>query len=102
MYRATNILQGEAVRLYRTPEDIRSDMHEISERIKHTSNMLNIRNMLMEILAACSKKPLKTVIMELEDMITGARESLAELTSMNESLSELRCELEDTRWAMGI
>ncbi len=100
MYRAINTVQGEAVRLYRMPEDIRADMREISRRIKDISSMLNLRNMLMEILATCSGKPTKTVIMELEDMITGARESLAELTSMNETLDELRSELEDVRWVM--
>ncbi len=102
MYRTVNMTQGEPPRLYRMPEDIRADMREISRRIKDTSSMLNVRNMLMEMLAESKQKPIKTLIMELEDMISGAKESLLELASMNETLTELRCELEDTKWAMGM
>ncbi len=102
MLRGYNTEQGEAVRLYRMPEDIRRDMEEISAKIKDTACMLNIRNMLMEILAGSKNKPIRVVVMELEDLVSGTRDSLDALSEMRDTLKDLQAELEDARWAAGM
>lgn len=102
MYRACDVTQGEAARLYRTPAEIRRDMSEISLKIKDASEMLNVRNMLMEILAESAGKPVEVFLMELEDMIGSARDMMSRLGGMRDSMEDLAMELEDARWAMRV
>ena len=102
MYRPCNITEGEPARLYRSPCDIRYDMDIISKKIRETSSMLNVRNILLEILSECGGKSTEGLISELELMIEEAKESLNELKGLHENLKDLAEELEDAKWIVGM
>lgn len=102
MYRTCDVTQGEAGRLYRTPAEIRQDIAEISAKISLANEMLNVRNMLMEMLAESGGKPIEVFLMELEDMIGSARDMIRQVCSMRDTMEDLAIELEDAKWAMRI
>ena len=93
---------GEVTRLYRDPSEIRRDMDKINSEIKRASAMFNIRNMLIELLLRSEGEDDEKTIGELELLCEEAREALAELTDLKNSLNDLCEELEETRWEMGI
>ena len=102
MLRYGDYENGEATRLYRDPLEIRRDMDRINSEIKPTSAMFNVRNMLIELLLRSRGDDEEKTIGELELLVEEAKDALAELTELKNSLSGLCEELEETRWEMGI
>ena len=94
--------EGEAPRLYRTTEEIRRDIKDIKARIAEANAMLNVRNMLTEVIAEYAEASPERWVPELRALVEDAEETLAGLGGLCESLDMLKCELEDTRWAIGV
>lgn len=92
--------EGEGARLYRTTEEIRRDIKEIKERIAEANAMLNIRNMLTELIADYADTSPECWVPELRALADDAESTLACLSGLCENLEMLKCELEDTRWAI--
>ena len=92
--------EGEAPRLYRTTEEIRRDIKEIKDRIAEATAMLNVRNMLTELIAEYAEASPERWVPELRALVDDAEATLESLGGLCESLDMLKCELEDTRWAI--
>lgn len=98
MYRSYDTVNGIPPRIYRTPGEIRRDISEISEKIEATSEMLNIRALLVDMLMSERSDSPEKLIPDLEEAISEAREALVnmkrlkdELTSLEEELGEVKC-----------
>ena len=92
--------EGEPVRLYRTPEEIRRDISEIKDKIKETGRMLNTRHILTEMISCLAEGDPEAWIPALGKIVDEAESSLSLLTELRETLGELGEELRDTKWAM--
>ncbi len=101
-FRSYDNYEGIGSRLYRSCGEIRQDMDRIKERIEEAVSMLNIRNMLTEAMARYAESQPEVWIPELENLVSQANETLGELVTLRDNLDTLRCELEDTRWALGV
>lgn len=97
MYRSYDDVNGIPPRIYRTPGEIRRDIFEISKKIESTSDMLNIRALLVDILVSDRSDTPETLIPDLEEAISEAREALDSLKRLNEELDSLEEELEEVR-----
>lgn len=81
---------------YRTPEQIKDDIRQISARISEVNEMLNIRELLADFL---DDEPCVDVVEraeELSELIAFAAEALDELRSLNATLDQLKAELIQT------
>lgn len=101
MYRTFDTENGTPPRIYRTPAEIKSDIQKISFKIKETSSMLNIREMLVNILMSEHADSPEKLIPELEDAISEARWALDSLNNLKEELDSLEDELKEVRWLFG-
>lgn len=95
-----NNTEGIPVRLYRSPDEIRAEMRRIAERIRVADEQLNIRNMMMSVLTDFADAEPRRWIPELEEALAEAREALADLSHMEDTLQALAEELADARWAV--
>ncbi len=102
MYRGNSDYEGEPVMLYRTPAEIKSDIRDISMRIKEVESLLNIRSLLMDMLTAAQKQDPKKWIPEIEEVVKEAGEALEELRALKDELDELFCEWREAKCASGI
>jgi hypothetical protein len=100
MYRGYDMDNGLPPRIYRTPREIRRDICAISERVRETSEMLNIRSLLTEIIMNERLDTPEKLLPELEATIEEAKSALREMTLLSEELSMLEEELRETRWHM--
>ena len=98
MYRSYDAVNGLPPRIYRTAAEIRGDIAIISEKIECTTQMLNIRALLVDMLMSERADTPETLIPDLEEAIGEAREALLglkrlkeELISLEEELGEVRC-----------
>jgi hypothetical protein len=94
--------EGEAARLYRSPNEIREEIFEIKAKIESIDSMLNVRNVLMGIIDEYAEGEPEKWISALADLVSDAEDTLERLKSLKESLDVLTEELEDTKWALGI
>lgn len=101
-YTQASAYEGEPVRLYRTPMEIRRDIAEINEKISKADGRLNIRVLLGELMTEYSEGDPEEWLPELARLLSDAEEVLSELTTLKESLERLNRELEDTVWVIGI
>ena len=101
MYRTFDTDNGTPPRIYRTPAEIKADIRKISERIKETSSMLNIREMLVDILVSEHANSPDKLIPELEEAIAEARWALDSLKNLKEELDMLEDELKEVKWLFG-
>ena len=62
--------------------------------------MLNIRNMLTEVIAEYAEASPERWVPELRALVEDAEATLESLAELCTNLDMLRCELEDTRWAI--
>ncbi len=97
---AQSTYEGEAVRLYRSTDEIKRDIRRIKADITEASGMLNIRNLLTEALAELAGAEPERWVPELEALVADADATLSRLRTLREDLSALRAELEDARWAI--
>ena len=101
MFVNANVYEGMPARLYRSPCEIRRDMTRISKQIKEADEMLSIRNILVEMLAECSRGEPSKWIPELEEIVRDARASLNDLKRLEGAIEDLSCELEESLCAIG-
>ena len=101
MYRTFDTENGTPPRIYRTPAEIQADIQKISMKIKETSTMLNIRELLVNILTSERVNNPDKLIPELEDAIAEARGALDSLKNLKEELDMLEDELQEVRWLFG-
>ena len=93
MYRTYDETNGIPPRLYRHPEEIKTDIKEISQRISEINEMLNIRELLADFLLDDGVENLRSSSGKLSELLTYALEALDELKALNETLEELKDEL---------
>jgi len=82
--------------LYRSPREIRADMERISSEIEKTSEAVNVRSLLLEILADNRKREPERLIPELYRAIEEADAALASLKELKEELTLLNNELSES------
>ncbi len=97
MVRSYDSANGLPPRIYRETSEIRNDIRQISDKIQRTGDMLNIRALLVDLIASEICDEPEKIIPELEGAISEAREALYHLNSLKEELSELESELGDAR-----
>ena len=97
MVKSFDAVNGLPPRIYREPAQIRGDIRDITRRIEQTNEMLNIRALLIDILASERSDKPEEIIPELEETIAEAREALYMLNGLKEELSLLENELGDAR-----
>ena len=101
MYRTFDTANGIPARIYRTPAEIKTDIQKISFKIKETSSMLNIRELLINILMSERADSPDKLIPELEEAIAEARWALDSLNKLKEELDSLEDELREVKWLFG-
>ncbi len=101
MFVAADSYEGIPSRLYRDPNEIRSDIISVKERIEEINDTLSVHNLLMEFLSEWSREEPQRWIEEMEELLSEARDSLDKLTELKSSLDELKIELEDSKWVFG-
>ena len=102
MYRTFDTANGIPPRIYRSPEEIRRDIRNISVRIQETSSMLNIRELLINILTSERADKPEKLIPILEQTVEEARCALDTLSRLKDELTMLEEELREVRWLLGI
>ena len=88
--------------MYRTPTEIRRDIEAVNIRINEIKNRLNVRNLLGELLEISLKASTESCISDLEEVVAEARDMIEELATLKDTLAELSCELEETKWEIGL
>lgn len=88
---------GTPTRLYRTPAEIKRDISKITERIKATNEKINVRHLLLEMLSDLREDDPQKSVKLLEELVAEAQDSLIEFNYLREALSDLECELRETR-----
>ena len=101
-YTQPSSYEGEPVRLYRSPNEIRTDINEINRKIKDTDGKLNTRLLLTGLFTKSCEDGAKDYLPELRVAISEAEDMLSTLSELCERLGDLKEELEDTAWALGI
>ena len=94
--------QGEEPVLYRSPYEIRRDIGEINQRIKDTDEKINVRILLTDLLTRCADGRAEEYMPELQQAIREAEGVLSNLSELCRRLGNLKREMEDTVWALGI
>ena len=101
MYRYYKGKNGYPEGLYRTPEQIKRDMRIIGDRISETMYMLNVRNIIAEIISDGCGEDLERRAGAVRELVEEAEEALSNLKELEETLDELRAELEDSLMLIG-
>ena len=94
--------RGIPPRIYRTVGEIRRDIRDISQKIADADKMMNIRSLLIDILASDRYDDPRAMIPELYDAIAEANDALKGLKALNEELDALREELNETKCEIGM
>ena len=94
--------EGKPVRLYRTPEEIRRDISTIKDKIEMTSDMLNIRSILTDMITECAVGEPQRWIPALKSIVEDAETTLESLRTLTENLDNLKSELEETKCVLGV
>ena len=100
MYIRPNDYEGQGGHIYRRLSDIRADILRVSEEIEQINSMLNIRDMLMRMLSSAAEDNPEDWLPELCELLDGAKEGLDEMRKLERTLSQLHCELADTKAAL--
>lgn len=102
MLRLCDSTDGSAVRVYRSPVEIRRDIERISAAIADTNGRLEPRALLIDMLDEGRGRDPRELVISLEEAAGEARQALNSLNRLLDELSELEEELRVTRWAMGL
>lgn len=100
MYVRMNAYEGEGGHIYRSLSEIREDIGEVKAAISEINSMLNIRDMLIDMLTEAAADDPDEWLPELCELVDGAREGLLQLSELEDTLCELRCELSYTKEAL--
>ena len=92
--------EGTPPRLYRTPEEIKTDINSVKTKILKLNSMLNVRNVIGEMLSERTAEGNYNWLSELRSAVEEAERTLELLSELNDSLDCLAKELEETRCAM--
>ena len=101
MYYECDYESGLPPRIYRSVGEIRRDILDISKRIKRTEEQVNIRSLLLDVLASSRSADPTVLIPELYELIEDASAALTEMQTLENELISLREELMETRCVMG-
>ena len=101
MYRTFDMVNGIPPRIYRSPNEIRRDIDEISAKIKETNLRMNLRALVLDIISSDRGEEPANLISELESAIDEAREALSELKNLENELTALEYEMEEIKWLAG-
>lgn len=93
---------GEPVRLYRSPHEIHRDIQEINQKIKDTDGKINARLLLTSLFTKCCEDGAGDYLPELQVAVCEAQEMLDSLSELCVRLGNLKEELEETAWVLGI
>ncbi|MBQ1260669.1 MAG: hypothetical protein IIX96_01490 [Clostridia bacterium] len=96
MFVSVNFNEGERAHNYRSLSQIRSDIRDVSEKIRDINEGLNVRHILMQTMSRSAEEDPKKWIPELAEIISGAEAGLEALKELHEVLDELNEELEYT------
>lgn len=102
MFISSNVSEGIPSRLYRSVDEIRREMLDIRKKITDTGEMLSVHALFTDMIAERAREYPEKYLEELEEAVETTRGALRELEELNETLDELRSELENTRWALGL
>ena len=102
MIRCENLAEGCGCTMYRTPTEIRRDIEAVNIRINEINSRLNVRNLLGELLEISVRASAESCISELEEVVAEAKELIDELGTLKDTLADLSCELEETKWEIGL
>ena len=97
-----NNREGIPTRLYRSTEEIREQMERVAEMVSEVNERLNVRNMLMWLITEYADAEPCRWIPELENTLAMAQDAVRELEELKAALEDLRSELSEARWAMGV
>ena len=101
LYTDFNCYDGEPVRLYREPSEIRKDINEIKKRIDSVSEMLNIRQVISEVFDEAAFGDAGGWMCTLSELVADAEGALCELKELKSQLTGLHKEMEDSLWLLG-
>lgn len=87
--------EGSRTCLYRSPSEIREDMHRILDGIRRTEERLNVRDMVVS--AVCETENPRTLIPILEEIVAQSHEALKRIQDLEGDLLALQSELESVR-----
>ena len=102
MFISSNVSEGIPSRLYRSVDEIRREMLDIKKKISETNEMLSVHALFTEMIAKRAREHPEKYVAELEEAVETTREALRELRLLGDTLDELREEMENTRWALGL
>ena len=101
-YTQRGSIEADPDSLYRSPYEIRRDISRINEKIRETDGKINIRILLTDLLSRCSEDGADDYIPSLEGAILEADSVIDGLKELKGWLGELKRELEETVWVLGI
>lgn len=84
-------------RLYRSPEEIRKDMSQISDGLLRIDSMLSVHNLRASLVGECTVDELRRKIPELHLAVAEADKSLRLIVRFSRAVAELRRELDEVR-----
>ena len=102
MYMRYEPTRATPPRIYRSIGEIRKDMRDISNKIAKTDEMLNVRSLLLDMLASEYYSDPKVMIPDLYEAIAEANDALKGLHTLNNELEALREELNETKCELGV
>ena len=97
MYRTYDSTCGLPPRIYRLPAEIKRDIQDIRRRIEETSDMINVRSLLIDLLVGERGDEPEKLIPELYEAIAEASGALSRLSDLKEELSLLEEELGEVK-----
>ena len=100
LYLGCDSYEGRAARIYRSPDMIRRDMRDIRNRIGDLSESLNFRGMIDSLLCEVASGDFDGFIIELDSLLSEAREAVDGLEGLNGTLIQLADELDEARRAV--
>lgn len=98
----SSFYEGMPCRLYRTPEQIRTDIVDVKRKIDRITEMLNSRNVVGEMLDCLAEGSYTDWIPLLKGVVGEAENTLHKLSELNTTLDELNEELEETKCVLKI
>ena len=101
MYRSYDVENGIGPTIYRSPREVAEDVRYIKRKIKEVSATLNLRDMLLNIIAGERSGDPELLISTLSDAVEEAKEALCELRELEDELHGLEEELREVKWLAG-
>ena len=102
MHRYMNTAFGLPDRLYRNPEEIRSEMSRVRSGINKINEELNIRSLLLDMCAPEGGESPEEIVKALSEALSTAEEAIFELRELHSELEVLEEELREVRCEMRI